>query len=773
MTQSNADANRTAAFNLEPAFRLLARWAQASEKWWYDIPDQPDLGCYGTGYNHWGLHTNLKYVAAMATLANADDTPAHIKRDRALQRALAAFRFTLASHKASENEPGDYPDVTLTDGNRWGQTWITALAIERMMHVMPALEPHLTDADRAAWRRVLLSEADYLLNDYGRGKHKGICAHRWAHTGMNDPESNIWNGCFLWRVAELYPDLPDADAFRERAHQFLINGVSIAADEHNETIVAGKPVRDRFVGASFFDHYALDHHGYSNVGYMVICQSNAAMLHFDFKTLGKPTPESLHHRQRELWQVVRKLVFADGRLARIGGDSRVRYAYCQEFLVPTLLYAAECFDEPYAAALLDAQIQLIQREADDNDDGSFYGKRLAHLAQASPYYYTRLESDRACALSQLIAYAPLTQPTQPQRELADPGYEASLAGTWHEPEHGDAVHRSPTRFASVAWHAHSGTQAICQPPDDGAMSDWQYNLTGRIRFVGDDDNITAGSANYRKTTAHHIQPYDAGFATLARVREGVNLTLKDGWQGSDLADHDLAFAALPDGHTLVGLQYARTCDKRAFAAEVRGLGLQLINDLYNDRQRRLTTAVGQSTLQSPPKRDAEESLNSRWANIDDRLGVVGLYGANSLTLRRFAQPQAGSLPYLRSLHVEQFNWHCQTATQSFSPDSVMLDVGWAALASVDAAATRLFADRHIDRTIQHDADGHRLRGVFLRGLDNHRYLVLANFADTAVDLAPATLKLPPGPWQELAAAKPTSTLTLPPRQARIWRAASV
>ncbi|MCJ7548753.1 MAG: hypothetical protein MUQ30_03625, partial [Anaerolineae bacterium] len=43
----------------------------------------------------------------------------------------------------------------------------------------------------------------------------------------------------------------------------------------------------------------------------------------------------------DLWDVLRRFIFGNGRLARIGGDSRVRYACCQEYLLPSLLYAAD------------------------------------------------------------------------------------------------------------------------------------------------------------------------------------------------------------------------------------------------------------------------------------------------------------------------------------------------------------------------------------------------------------------------------------------------
>ena len=146
----------------------------------------------------------------------------------------------------------------------------------------------------------------------------------WNSSGKNAPESNLWNGAILWRTAAMVPDHPAAAEWQERAHTFLVNSVSVAVDAADETMLAGKQVRQRYVGANFFPNYALDHHGYLNVGYMVICVSNAAMLHFDCKLAGLPRPETLDHHQADLWRLVRRLIFADGRLALVVPDQPAR-----------------------------------------------------------------------------------------------------------------------------------------------------------------------------------------------------------------------------------------------------------------------------------------------------------------------------------------------------------------------------------------------------------------------------------------------------------------
>ena len=51
--------------SVERALSLLARWAENAERHWHPIPGRPEQGCYGTGYNNWGVQTNQKYLAAV------------------------------------------------------------------------------------------------------------------------------------------------------------------------------------------------------------------------------------------------------------------------------------------------------------------------------------------------------------------------------------------------------------------------------------------------------------------------------------------------------------------------------------------------------------------------------------------------------------------------------------------------------------------------------------------------------------------------------------
>ena len=697
-----------------PVLALLRDWTRAAERYWYDLPGHPGVGCYGSGYNSWGVQTNQKYVGAMAALAvlgakHPQIVPTAIC-ELARERALAGLRFSLRSHLTG--------DLRCTDDTQWGHTWISALGVERMMFGVYLLEPYLTDADRESLRRVLVSESEWIANDLVRGSQKGVVAGQWNHSGKNVPESNLWNGAILWRTAMHYPDLPQVEEWKEQAHRFLINSISVLADETDERIVGGKAVKERYVGANFFPNYALDHHGYLNIGYMIGCLSNAAMLHYDLLARGFPAPESLYHHNADLWQVARRMVFPDGRLTRIGGDSRLRYTYCQEYLLPTLVYAADKLGDAEAAEMLAGQIGLIKREADYGGDGSFYGRRLEYLAGESSYYYTRLESDRAVALGMALRYAGQV------RFWAGLG-DLRLSGDrfdWCEPEHGAALHRSHKGFISYAWRAHGLTQGLCQPPNPSDLADWSQNLSSVIRFQGDDGTIRGGQTEHRALLRQEVKPFAGGFLTYGAVREGCKLDVPEGWVGDQPALHQIVFCALPDGQTALGLEHAQVQERRAYIQEIKGLHLNLPNDLYNDFQRRIVTASGEVILKSPPERDEVIALGSHWANIEGQVGVVGLYGAEGLSVSRSSQRRGGKF---RSLHVDEICFPCRVGLHDASPGAMLLDIGWAALSLVDAAQTARFAElaEPLALTRCHSL----LRGLRVRGLDGQWYALVANF----------------------------------------------
>ncbi len=696
------------------SLELLHAWLLRSEADW--CPVAPGIGCYGTGYGHWGVQANQKYFAAALACAELHPGLEATQRTRWRERALAAFRFMLATHHTGTRAG--------LDGKPWGTDWISVLGIERMAFALPWLEPLLEPAERAAWHFLLEAEAEYLLKDYQRGGQAGVQGGLWAHEGRNDGESNVWNGCFLWRAAAILPGHADAARWREQALHFLVSGVSIPADAADGRMLDGKAVCERHHGANFFPSYAFDHHGYLNVGYMMICASNAALLHFDAGQAGWPVPEALHWHQADLWRVLRQMTFDDGRLARIGGDSRVRYAYCQDYALTGFLYAADHHDDVRALAQADALVGLMAREAATNGDGSFFGRRLAAVAGESPYFMTRLEADRAMVLAHYASFRPALRSAPPP---------APTASAWNCPDHGAALVRSPRRFASLSWRAKGLGQILCLPPVDSSLADWRENLAGAVRFAGEDESLSLliGNPNQvdsvkRTLRSSWVRSLPGGWIGAAEIAEGNGAQMSEGWHGSGLATTRIAAVALPDDATVCVLRLTRITDGlRPFVRQVSGLRLHIPNDCYNDFRRRIATAEGASEMAWPPDADSQQRLG-RWVCVDGALGAVGLYGADGLVCSRSRERRGGAY---RSLAVEELDWGRQDGLRPAAPGSVVLDAGWLAVCA-NAAGTAACAADHDSARLDDDASD--LRAIRLHGRDGRWWTFVANLGPTAV-----------------------------------------
>lgn len=699
---------------IDRAMGALARWAKFSERYWNPLKDHLGYGYFGTGYDAWGVQTVQKYVASMATLATSAHPQAADIREWALQRALAALRYNLATHKSGP--------LCCTDGSKWGHTWISALGIERMMHGVLRIIPMLTHDDCASLRRVLISEARWSYQDHSRYPARGVFGSRWAKDEKNAPESNIWTGALLWRVASMYPEHPESVAWKQRACAYFINGISVPDDEFNEKIVDGLPVKERFRGENFFPNFALDHHHYLNVGYMVICMSNAAMLYFDAKKMGWDVPDSLHHNHSGLWGVLRKMIFSDGRLARIGGDSRIRYSYCQDYLLPALFYAADHLGDAHGVPLAFKQLELFEIEHDRNADGSFYGQRLAHLADSSPYYYTRIESDRAAALAMAINWADAL--TIPEQEEGD--FNASACGQWVEHEHGAVLQRDTNRLASFSWRSYGLTQALCQPPQMGNLAEWDLNLIGRIEFQGDVSAANGGLS--RRIETQHIEQFAGGFITSGIIVEGSELFIPESWKSKDSALSYIAVAALPDGQTMLGLHYCQTADRVLYVKDIKGIHLNVPNDLYNGFQRQLQTEKGTIDLKTPSPTALVLNLESQWVTIDEQVGLISF--RDPLQVSRSDRQRGGAIG---SLYVEEICAPCVTGVHAVAPESVLLDSAWAVLSGGDSKATESFANQNFNRAV--GGVGQSYRGILVIGADHRKYCFIANCSEKEVAIS--------------------------------------
>ena len=582
--------------------RVAVPFLKALPRYSRGVPGEPGLTHYNTGESgHWAVQSNQQVAGALACLAELPpedlaEAGCGQSPDELRALALSMMRYSMRTHKTG--------DLLCTDGQQWGRHWISVLGLERATPGLTLLRRRcFTPEDEERFRTLVAAECDYRMNDYE------VQAALDASTGRNKPESNIWNGAFLLHAeaagfAEAAPAATSPSSLvtlHSRGTQFLLNGLSFPEDAESDELVLGRPVREWHVGPNFFSDGSLDHHGYLNVGYINVCLSNLALAWFWYRERGLPIPDGLLHNARRVWEVAKRFTFPDGRLLRLGGDSRARYTYCQAFALQGWHLAWALWGDEDAAQFARGYLGIIAQEQAENPDGTFYGRRLASMRAESPWWETRIECDPFTVLSTSAWWAHMLgtnerrkmdngqceEQSAPHSSFAISPSPLPLAEPWLGKWHGAALSRTPAAVRSVVAKAFAGPTrpngrnvhdtgpaALCVPANRSDMAEWSGNL---FAFVGLRGPKHRGEASVEET--------DGGF----RWRwEGVvieDAPLGEGESPYAVLRRICTAEALADGRTMRLSDRIECIKETTLPAGFRALHLQIPNDIYNGHRR--------------------------------------------------------------------------------------------------------------------------------------------------------------------------------------------
>ena len=659
------------------------------------------ISYYGTGEaGHWAIQSNFNITGALGILATH---PQDIKLDKeeVLVLALKLFRYNLNTHKLGES--------CCTCKQQWGGSWISVLGLERMTAGLLALEKFLTAQEQEKFRDLCLYEADWLLENYP------VCADISGDSGKNKPESNYWNASFLYRTAMDQPDAPHREAYLEKSCELFLNSISHPADAASEQIFRNKKLCDWHVGANFTSEYSLDHHSYLNVGYMVITLSHAAYLYLYCRRKNYRFPaEALHHVE-DLWKVLKNFIFPDGRLLRIGGDSRARYCYCQMYLLPVLLLAKELFRDPDAEKFESGMLNLLTEEQKCNSDGSFFGSRLREMQYKSRYYYTRLESDPFAVLG----FGDYWHRTMPEVETASADLVKTSDIQWVTDYHGAVLHRSKQIVRAVCDRAAGGATLLAVPSDSSDLAEWGGNGLAKIPFTG-----------YRTVAVNegtHFQKLLEGAFIHSAIQSWQEIIPRgEGEPHCKIAQSRYACAALPDGKSLIVLEKV-TALKEHPKLNMRSISWKIPNDLHNNSIRNFYGENFHTVLHTLENRGVVDSA-SRWLNVDNKSTLILGYGADSLQIYAPATSSAGLLLALgeNDMPTLYLNEICGNMIndpfKSFMPGDIMADTGYAVIADCRADESNKYILEKLDAPDD-------IRAVAFTDLQQRRWIFAANFSD--------------------------------------------
>lgn len=490
------------------------------------------LAYYGPGESgHWAVQMNQQVAAALAVLADTPEAEleaAGLSSKELYDTALALFRYSLRTHSTG--------DVKCTDGRSWGRTWISVLGLERSVAGALLLGSRFSDDDRARLKGILVDESLFRLEHYP--VKAGVFRN-------NVPESNLWNGSVMFRTAWSYPDLADSKALLEKASRLMLNGLSSPADSHEKW----------FVGANFSENWALDHHGYMNVGYMYECLSNLAFLYFDCLEQGRKVPPELMHNAEDLWRVCKRLTFPDGRICRIGGDTRSRHTYCQLFAKQGWLFAAHALKDEDAIRFEREYLAQMISEQNANADGSYFGTRLANIRDASFYYYCRLEADALLAVATALHWH-----RRHKFPSAKGPVDISRVEAWHDEGEHAVFLRGPKSFRSAVFRSQAGfnqrgqmPNIMCVPASRGDLADWSGNLVGKIGLQMENDGWSGTPDGWPTNAVKECFYRDEGGEAFEQtfvtpVSEGARFG--EGEHGDGIATRSMEIHAVGDGTTM-------------------------------------------------------------------------------------------------------------------------------------------------------------------------------------------------------------------------------
>jgi len=604
-------------------------------------PHDPGAGYFGTGtVAIQSLEAVAEHAFICAALAQRPDEPppgGDGTRADLVQRALAGLRYLTETHATgsldcvagssgavgSGGEPvRAHAGAGGAPARRWGGDGWTPVPAFFLWLVADVLGDRLPAAERAAVERVLAHEADANLADRRctvlehHGYFREVPPIPTGRFGHSWPESNAWRGALLGAAQLALPQHPNAPRWDESMKRHFANALSVPQDATSDAVVDGKPVRERFAGANVHPHFALEHHGFLHPCYAARTMEFLVLTAWAFERHGRRAPESAAHHLVDAWQMLRRLMLWEGRIAYPAGKDHHRYGWGLTYLLPVVAWLQRRYGDPVAARLESQLTDLFLAEQAHNGDGAFVRERMGALleprsgpgrraGERSRVLYFRAEADPPfyLLLAQLLHEAADAVAEPAPRAASVVEVDAAIGGTFEEPDACLALHRGAERFASWSWNAYPDVaQGLFVPRGGDHLAEWNGNLAPA--FVVRDAPATRSVA-WRRTLT-----FDGGFATLGVVRHA----------GGALDQHAL-FVALPDGRSAVYADDVRArWDVELLHRE--GLRLNIGNDLFNGYRRTVAFAGAETPLIAGAALDPRlEGNHSPWLTVDDLLGV--------------------------------------------------------------------------------------------------------------------------------------------------------
>ena len=520
-------------------------------------------------------HT-AKGLALLARLVPAAEFPAEFSPTVARDRALALIRYLIRTHGASGE--------ACADGKPWRNQWQSAYWAALTGEACWLLWDDLTPAERWLAGRMICDEADRFV---------GVTPPTNLRKDSK-AEENAWNSQIVSLAFSMFPAHPRHALWRETAVHWIATSFARTADLTRTDIVDGKPLREWLTAANIFDDFTLENHSRIHPDYMACTYLLTSQIPL-YAWGGHAPPTALALNRAAINAALQRLATPDGSVLYPNGQDWGLHRNVDWLEYHAGLAIVD--QDPCAAALLRQSLDAVRRMAARQPTGSVY------LPDE-----TKLASDQAMVLEYLAhTYALMAQLGEGPAPLSADALATALAGRHVFPDGRVGVLRTRNSIATFSWGAQvMGTVLPLQP--DLLLTPEPRGLIG---YVG-----VSGAAREIPVVRE---------ISLAPLADALGLTGVLS-RGDGAVEQRFGFLALRDGRTVYVDTLRLTGPVRPHLLDLGTLGV--LNDLhwpYHDGTRTLTHAGGTQTFAAAnATRDDPVFLDTRWLNLDDRLGLVRL-----------------------------------------------------------------------------------------------------------------------------------------------------
>jgi hypothetical protein len=550
----------------------VSQWGQIVVQQVRSVPDHSD-------WRYLGLPDNVEddvrptaYAAMVLSFLAEFDLPHEplpaSDCDQMRTEAVGLLRYLTASHVTGGG--------ACVSGKPWGNQWQSALWARAVGMAAWQTWPNLGSELQEASCRLLAFEADRFISQPPKSSQAN-------DTGA---EENAWNAAVLSLACNMLPDHPHADSWQQAAKLYMYNSFSVANDANALTPGDdGVLVRDWVTTVNAHNDFTIENHRLVHVAYLTLTAAQLQENAIHWLLVNREAPKACQHHVPDAFDVLLTCMdWAGSSICFSGNDWKTYESQCCDVL---LYCGLNLLMRDSRAAYLE-EIALEQLRKQQQVEGGYYN--LRRDLEYGGLCATRMI---ACCLSHSVTDSTM-MPMDPEQ------FNQVISRVRLLPAAKTVVHRTPNKFASFTWSQKRMALTLSR---DGCAVVWPHFSSYLGLINGEDSSLGAF-----KTDAPRIESSANSFqvsGSLSRCNGRL--------------DQDFFFASPPGDYTVY---IERLRFHSGFEWEGRETGVIGLEYPLGENTRRLYGDFGSFSAKGRGGRDAVVTRQSRWLNIDDRIGYV-------------------------------------------------------------------------------------------------------------------------------------------------------